>query len=485
MQSVEAIIRRVRDTISRCRLLECGDRVVVAVSGGPDSLCLLDILFALREELRTELIVAHFDHGLRPDEDQEETRFVKSLTESLSLPFETKKGDLGTGVGSLEERARGERYRFLEEVRKHYSAQRIALGHQRNDQAETVLMRLLRGSGTAGLSGIPPIRDSKIIIRPLLDLSRSEIESYLRKRGISHKTDSSNLDTRFLRNRIRLDLMPYLEAYQPRVVDTLARTADMLRTDSDYLEAVSREWLEERILTERDVKVDVKALSSLHEAVRKRVIRLCLCRVGGDLHGVTLHHVNAVDRLASGPRPQGEICLPKGLVVRRIYDRLLFEQPAPEEISDYLHVLDGPGRFVFDSPACVLLMEERSGGLAAVKNASPWTAYFDSEQISYPLVLRNFRPGDRFIPLGMDGHKKVKDFFVDLKIPLRLRKSLPLLARGEDILWVCGLRIDDRVKVSRHSEKIVRVAFLELTGLGDVDGTWLGASLPGKQDVSG
>lgn len=466
MLATQSIIQRVRNTISRYRLIESGDRIVVAVSGGPDSVCLLDILFFLREDFRTELMVAHFDHGLRPNEDEAETRFVESLATTLSLPFETRKGNLDTGEGSLEERARNERYRFLEEVRERYSAQKIALGHQRNDQAETVLMRLLRGSGTGGLSGIPPVRSSKTVVRPILDLTRFEIESYLRERGIPHRIDSSNLDESFLRNRIRLQLLPYLENYQPRVVDTLAQTADILRADHDYLEAVSEKWLETMGLAGKDVEVDVKALCALHEAVRKRVIRLCLRRAGGDLHGVGQQHVDAVDRLASGTRSQGETRLPKGLVVRRTYDRLLFFKPGSGEISDYLHVLKGPGRFVIEDPRCTVLIEEWHGSFAAVKHTSPWIGYFDADRVSYPLVLRNFRPGDRFIPLGMNGHKKVKDFFVDLKIPLPVRKRIPLLVQGEQILWVCGMRIDDRVKVSRDSEKIVKVAFLELTGLG-------------------
>lgn len=217
-------IKKVKNTISRYGMIRFGDRVVVAVSGGVDSVCLLDVLDKLRDELGVELFVAHFDHGLRPDDDEAETRFVKSLAASLDLPFETKKAfpSMLTGAGPLEERARNARYRFLEEVKEKFSAQKIAVGHNLNDQAETVFMRLLRGSGTSGLAGIPPVRDGHII-RPLIEISREEILTYIEQRGIKYLTDPSNFKTRFLRNRIRLELLPNLKQIQPRIIELLGR----------------------------------------------------------------------------------------------------------------------------------------------------------------------------------------------------------------------------------------------------------------------
>lgn len=438
-----------------------GDRVVVAVSGGPDSVCLLDILYSLRRDLNMELVVAHVDHGLRPAEDQEETRFVAALAEARNLPFETERVHIDPAGGSLEDRARKARYQFLEEVSICFSAQKIALGHQRNDQAETVLMRLLRGSGTGGLSGIAPLRDGKII-RPILELSRPAIEAYLRGRGLRFKTDPTNREEKFLRNRIRSVLIPSLEQYQPRVIDILAQTADILREDHHYLERVSGEWLANAAQARRNdlVEIGVNELLDLPLALRKRVIRQCVTIVAEGLSGVTLKHINAVDQLAAGKRSQGTLRLPKGLVIERIYDRISFKKGITEKASDYFYIVKEPGRFVLEEISCTLFMEEMPRAMASIREDNPWTACLDARKIRYPLVLRNFRPGDRFVPLGMEGRKKVKDFFIDRKVPRRLRSRLPILLSGDKILWVCGMMIDERVKVLPRTEKVLKITFV-------------------------
>ena len=462
MSFIYDIIDKVRLNVLKYGLVAPGERVVVAVSGGPDSVCLLDILYSLRQELGMELAVAHFDHGLRPGEDQEETRFVASLAAARKLPFETEKAHIDVAGGSLEERARKARYRFLERVRIRLSAQKIAVGHQRNDQAETVLMRLLRGSGTGGLSGIAPIRDGKII-RPILDLSRSEVESYLKERGLQFKTDPTNRDEKFLRNHIRSLLIPSLQQYQPRVIDILAQTADILREDNHYLEVVSGEWLasHSKVSQKGLVEIGVTALLELPLAVRKRVIRHCIKTVAGGLSGVSLKHIHAVHQLAAGRRSQGTLCLPKGLVVDRVYDRLSFRMGPAARASDYFYLLKKPGRFTLEEAACVLFMEEMPREKGSIRESDPWTAHLDAERIRYPLVLRNFRPGDKFIPLGMRGHKKVKDLFIDRKVPKDLRSRLPILLSGDEILWICGMMLGQVAKVSPRTEKILKIKIIK------------------------
>ena len=267
MGSINETIKKVRHTIIKYKMIRDGDRVIVAVSGGPDSVCLLDILQELEDELMIELVVAHFDHGLRPGEDGVENRFVESLAVALNLPFEIKKADpdMGQGGASLEERARHARYQFLEEVKEKFSAQKIAIGHNLNDQAETVLMRLLRGSGPSGLAGIPPCREEKII-RPLIEITRGEIESYLELKGLTHMTDSSNLQACYLRNKIRLELLPRLREYQPRIVELLGRTADIMRNDEAWLAARAEEWVEGSTETRGDGEIRIP-LSSHHSSI--------------------------------------------------------------------------------------------------------------------------------------------------------------------------------------------------------------------------
>lgn len=457
--SVGDTVKKVLDTIRKYRLITRGDRVVVAVSGGPDSICLLHILYTLRKTLGVALFVAHFDHGLRPGEDKEETAFVESMAESMGLSFVTGEGKLHQGK-SLEARARKQRYAFLEEAGEKFSARKIALGHQRNDQAETVVMRLLRGSGSAGLSGIRPIRDATFI-RPLLELRRSEIESYIRKRELPFKRDPTNLESRFLRNRIRLDLLPKLREYQPRVVDILALTADRLRADHEYLEGLAKAWVKKEATFPSDdqVSIAVPAFRKLDNAIRNRVIRHCVSGAGGNPDGLTQRQINAIERLVLAKRPQAEVHLPRGLTVRRTYDHMVLGRFLQAEQSDYACILKGPGRFSIPGVDAIVLVERLSDETPAFTENAPWTACFDEAEITFPLIMRNFRPGDRFVPLGMTGHKKLKDFFVDLKIPSRVRSRIPILACGNRILWVCGLRMDDRVKVSEKTEEIVRVTF--------------------------
>ena len=318
--AVSSMIAAVKKTIARHDMIRPGDTVVAAVSGGPDSVCLLHLLHGLREELPMGLVVAHFDHGLRPAEDGHETRFVESLARSLDCAFDTARADpeLRRTAACLEERARHARYRFLEEVRIRHAARRIALGHTRDDQAETVLMRLMRGSGPTGLAGIPPTRDG-VIIRPLIDTSRQDVERYLDAAGLSFVTDSSNRETRHLRNRIRMELLPELARYQPRIVERLAQTADIMRMDDRFMEKTAQEWMETHTTggASGDITCAVPSLRGLPDALRYRVIRRAIAAVGGSLRRIGARHLDAVMEAISGEKPQSAVDLPGSLVFRR------------------------------------------------------------------------------------------------------------------------------------------------------------------------
>ena len=456
------MINKVADTISRNRMLGRGDRVVAAVSGGGDSVCLLDILYRLKDSFVIDLVVAHFDHGLRPGEDESETQFVGSLAESLSLPFETKRAGPGlrTGSSSLEERAREARYRFLEEVRKGAKAQKIALGHNLNDQAETVLMRLLRGSGPSGLAGIPPCRGEKVI-RPLIELTREEIDAYLGKKGLTYVSDPSNLDTRFLRNRIRLELLPQLKKCQPRIVEILGKTAEIMRTDETWLEEKAEAWINDVAaeMANGKVSIPLSSFATLPETLKNRVIRQGLRRAGGNLRRVGFRHVEAINRLAAGGRPQARVDLPNGVTAKRVYDTLILTRKDVKALPDFCYSIGGPGAFHLQSLESTVTLEEMEKGSLSDMEASPWIAFLDAGCIDYPLMVRNFRPGDKFVPLGMEGHRKLKDFFIDLKLPSEIRQRIPILACKDTLLWVCGLRINDRFKVTSETRRVLKVSF--------------------------
>ena len=455
------IIDKVKNTIIRYDMVERGDRVIVAVSGGPDSVCLLDILYAIREDLGIDMVVAHYDHGLRPGDDESETAFVRQLALSMNLPFELGKAQpFPSNTGhSLEEQARDARYGFLESTRKKHHAQKIALGHQLNDQAETVIMRLLRGSGSSGLAGIPPVRDKRII-RPLIEIKRHEIAAYLNVRGLEYVVDRSNLQGRYLRNKIRLEMIPELLKYQPRLLELLGQTSEILRDESRYFDQIAEAWVnrEAEYPPDGDIAIELSSLLNLHKALQRRVIRALLSKKGRTLRRIDRGHIDSVIQLIKGQRPQGQLHLPNGLILKKTYDRLTLGTYSKPKKKHFHYSLDGPGTFHLHAINRHVTLVEIAPGGSWDLGISRRTAFFDAEKIRYPLILRNVKPGDRFVPLGMSGHKKIKDFFMDLKIPSEMRSSIPILISHHQVLWVCGYRIDDRFKVTEGSKRILQVS---------------------------
>jgi tRNA(Ile)-lysidine synthase len=437
-----------------------GDCVIVAVSGGPDSVCLLHILHELKDELNIRLVVAHFDHGLRPAEDESETAFVRSLAQSLKLPFETAKGHLlaKRTPGSREEVARIARYAFLERIREKHKAHKIALGHNLNDQAETILMRLLRGSGPSGLTGMSPCRDGSII-RPLLEIERREIENYLKAKKLASVTDSSNLKTDYLRNKIRLELIPLLEVHQPQLAHLLSQTAEILRDEDEYLERIAEAWLTGNVerAPHDALSVPVPSFLSLPVALRRRVIRTAIGKVKKDLRRIGWDHIEAIRRLAEAKKPQAALNLPGRLTVQRAYDRLSFSTSTKKKTRPFRCKFDGPGIYDLREIGRTLSIEEIENRKGLRLRGSSRTAFLDGDKLGFPLTLRTFKAGDRFIPFGMSGHKKLKDFFVDLKVPLEQRYSTPILCWNDQPVWVCGFRIDDRFKVTPETKRVIKL----------------------------
>lgn len=460
MNFSERIRRKVMATISRYEMVLPGDRLIVAVSGGPDSVCLLDILFVLGSELGTSLVMAHYDHGLRPEEDESETHFVLHLAQSRGIPFETEKAPAFSVESKRhnEEALRNMRYTFLEKVREKYQAQKIALGHHLNDQAETVLMRLLRGSGPAGLGGIPPCRENRYI-RPLIEMERMEIEAYLKERGISYVTDSSNLRTDYLRNQVRLALIPALQGYQPQLLRHLGEMAEILREDSAYLEGKAQEWViaMSEQFSHGSISIPIPPFMALHPSLGSRVMRNLIRRVKGDLRRISRRHLKAILDLAIGKKSQGSLNLPNGLVIRKIYDHLHLSIETRKADMSFCHSLIGPGRYFIQEIPATLLIEEIARPAILRFPDSLLTAHLDAQKLPFPLVVRNYRPGDRFSPLGMKGQKKVKDFFVDQKVPMDLRRRTPMIISNGVAVWICGYRIDDRFKVTPETGKILRL----------------------------
>jgi tRNA(Ile)-lysidine synthase len=478
---VPAMLNQIRKTIETHSMLERGDHLVVAVSGGPDSVALLRVLALLKEEFRLRLTTAHLNHGLRKEEADEEEAFVRCLSEGMGIACICKKTDIRAlkevRRRSLEEIGREERYRFLNETAEKCGAVKIAVGHHRDDQAETVLLHLLRGSGPEGLRGILPVRDGRII-RPLLDVGRSSILAFLRREGLTYRKDSSNESPLFLRNRIRNELIPGLtEKYNPRLIDGLNQTAGIIRREDDYLRGVVRQILGCWGIDpgSKEVELPVADFVTLHEAIQGRIIKCLLESAAPSRNGIGCRHIETVlvlARRAAGryvsmdlpfrirvERKGGVLLIRKagvwGVGKRERTPRFEYRVEIPATI--HLSEIDRTIRLEWINRPRIQEMKER-----------PETAFMDYERMTLPLVLRNMRPGDRVAPLGMWGTKKLKDYFIDRKIAAPCRSGIPLLADAESIIWIAGERISERVRVSEKTRKVLKAEIIVSGKLSEI-----------------
>ncbi len=465
---------KVRRTIVRYRMLERGDRLVVAVSGGPDSVALLSILACLSQELNFSLHVAHLNHMFRAKEAEKDALYVKELAKKFSLPITVRKRNVPAFVRrkrlSPEEGARQVRYKFLENVAEKAGANKIALGQTADDQAETVLMWMLRGSGLKGLAGIPAVRplENCLIIRPLMEVSRSEIEDYLREEGLRGRVDASNLKPVYLRNKIRLKLLPLLARdYNPNIKSVLSGMSQILEADEEYLTEMQERVFEKvaRLKGDNRVGINLASLRKLHPSMQRRILRRSIEVVKGNLQGITLSHLREVLNMINQGRTGSEVHLPKEIVVKRSYQKVFISQgKKPRARVKYSYQLPIPGEAEIEELNLTLrssLLKRRStAGLR--KSFSSKRAYFDFNEIEPPLMIRNRRRGDRFQPLGMRGRKSLKEFFIDEKIPREERERTPLLVQrnGRDILWVVGWRQAERAKVSQGTKRVLKVEIL-------------------------
>jgi tRNA(Ile)-lysidine synthase len=456
-------IRNIRKTIQRFAMLQPGDRVVIGVSGGADSMTLLHILWGLRAEYHLSLVVAHLDHGLRP-EAAEDKSFVKKAASDLGVPFFSRKVDVGARCReehlNLQEAAREARYQFLAEIARDQEASRIALGHTADDQAESIIMRFLRGSGSRGLSGIPPVREG-VIIRPLIETWRSEIESFLREKKFPYRIDASNQSTHFLRNRVRHELLPLLQEYNPRVRQTLVQMAEIFRAEESFWQGMVEEKFPSLIKSKKkkSLTLDIPLLVAQPYPLRLRIFRFALETLLGNVRRLSFVHILNIENLLQNKEPNKGISLPQDISVDKAYQALIFSK-AKEPAPPFAHIIPGSGVVEIPEIGRMLRLEFQTpkplGPLANMAHI----AFLDGDDIQFPLLLRSFRPGDRFQPLGMEGEKKVKDLFIDCKIPVVLRKKIPLLFQGDRLLWVAGLRIDHGVRLKPETKRVLYAELL-------------------------
>ena len=443
------IVDRVLATIEAHQMLARGDCVLVALSGGPDSVALLDVLRRRRRNLGITLHAAHLDHMLRGDESRADADFARAFAAKLDVPITVGRAHVKVIASrrrlSIEHAARLARYDFLEKTADRVKAQRIAVAHNADDQAETVLLNMLRGAGPDGLAGMPPVRGR--VIRPLIEVRRRQIEDYCRQRRLKPRTDPSNLERDVLRNRVRLDLLPALEKEQPRLRQTLLRMAKVARDENALLNQMAEDALAGvcRKGTKTEAALRLDAFASLPPALQRRVARAAIGRLRGDLLNIEYVHIETLRALALGGSAGKCIHLPDGLTAARGYDDLVLSthgpaKPAPTTDEEFALALPGRTRIA----ALGVEIEAELVPCAVAREAmreGPGTACLDYAQMGEPLVIRTRRPGDRFRPLGMTGMTKLQDFLVNRKLPEPERDHLPLLLSAGEIAWVVGHRI--------------------------------------------
>jgi tRNA(Ile)-lysidine synthase len=437
-------MERVRQALAGLGPVARGEIVVVGVSGGPDSLTLLHVLHRLSGEAGFALHAAHFDHGLRGEQSAADARAVAAIADRWGVPYTIETAPAGSITaqgGGLQAAARRARYAFFDRAADAVGARWIATAHTADDQAETMLMRWVRGAGPTALAGIPAVRGR--VLRPLLGVSRHEVETYVTQNGISPMRDPSNDDPRFFRARVRREVMPALRALNPRAVESMSRTATLLADDAAWLDAVAQAACDRaRIEGASDwVDLDRIPVAELPMAIRRRVVRFALAGLGVAVDRVSAARIDAVAR-ACAERTSGRLTVGLGMRAEFASARVRLarevERPPPPPValtSEGEHHLGAWGLVVRVRRTEAFLRREPLGR---------WEAAFDSDHLPGMLGLRSRYSGDSVVPEGMTGRKRVQDLLVDEKVPRWRRAEVPLLTAGDQVVWVVGLRRDRR-----------------------------------------
>ncbi len=460
------IIVKTRKTIDKLNLLKRGDNVLVAFSGGPDSCALLYLLFELKKEYGISLCAGHINHMLRDKESSEDEKWVKKTCKDLKIPCKTKKKDikkLKKKGESLEEAARRIRYKALEEITRKFGANKIAFGHNRNDQVETVLFRIIRGTGEDGLGGIPAVRQLNAdikLIRPLIDVGRKEIERYLESEKINYRIDSSNLDVKFLRNKIRHELIPYLEKFNPKIQEGLVKVSQISRENSEYIKQNTQQILE-RISTRMPdaIKMDIKKLMAYPHILRNNILR----EFAGRFKELNYANLKEIEKIIKSKKANLSLYLSPKVKVIKEYANLIIKKVENLEKSTnaraFYYIFKEDGKFhIPEIKKNIHIDIRQKSSRTPLKFEDARQIYLDADKVKFPLILRTRQKGDRFCPFGMNKEKKLKDFFIDEKIPLAKRDKIPILVSGDSrILWIVGCRRGNPGKITPKTRKIMSI----------------------------
>lgn len=484
------ILKKVYLSIEGYDLIRPGETIVCAVSGGPDSVAMLHILRELNDvqQLNWKLHVAHVNHGLRGKSSDEDEQFVKGLSDRLKLPFHGTRVDVRAAQKkermSLEEAARKLRHEFLQKLALEVGAQKIALAHNLDDQAETILHRILRGTGLRGLKGMAPIRvlsrkSDLFVVRPLIEIERYEIEAYLREKGIAYKTDLTNFDTSITRNKIRHKLIPMIESeFNPRVKMALVKLGQTAGSFYLLLREIANEVYEntKMLSGEGEVCLSVEEFAKLPPAIQTLIIDRAVKTLLGRVPQLNFEHYLEIISLCGEHAYQKTIRLPRGLEARREGYILKIAHPRtePPPIQFKQKKVKIPGSTQIKKLNLQIDTEVHEGKIIGLKdyirNKDYTEEIIDFEKLQGPLVVRLRHKGDQFVPLGSRGTTKLKKFFIDNKVPKNVRDRVPIVTDGSRIVWVVGYRIGDDVKITDATKKVLKLKVRRIEDGGPAQG---------------
>ncbi|MBF0458009.1 MAG: tRNA lysidine(34) synthetase TilS [Nitrospirae bacterium] len=449
---------KIRDTVAKYAMLREGDTVVAGLSGGADSVALLHALKTLG--LGLNLHAVYIDHGLRPFETPAEIEFCANLCKAIGVSFCSEQISLPPKkIANAQDTLRKLRYEILEKIAYECKAARIALGHNKDDQAETVVLNFLRGSALSGLGGIPPCRGN--IIRPLIETTREDIEKYLEEIGQEFVTDPSNLTQKYTRNKVRLSLLPVLKTYNPNIVDTLSRNAGIIRDENLYMERLTIKKTMTIISRKSQQRIELflTPLQTIEKAILRRVLKTALSSVE-TLKGIGAGHIDDIITLINNASAGASIILPKGIRAIKGYSILtITTEEKPERISN-TYSLSIPGELIIKEAGVVIRAALTD---IAQDAATKLSVVVDGDRLPLnTLTVRARLNGDFFYPLGFGRRKKVQDFFVDEKVPKDNRDRVPLVFSGDDLVWIAGMRGDERFKPTAETKQFVKLELLQM-----------------------
>lgn len=461
------IFDKVLSTINKHNLIQKGDKIVLGLSGGPDSVCLLHVLNRLKKDFNIEIYAAHLNHQIRGIEAQKDALYVSKLCEDMGIIFFVKSINVpkyceNEGL-SLEEGARKLRYEMFYEIKDKIKANKIAIGHNLNDQTETVMMRIMRGTGLKGLKGIDYIRDN-CIIRPILDVERNEIEEYCEAYNLNPRIDKTNLENIYTRNKIRLDLLPYMkDNFNSNVIESIVRMSNSLKSDNDYIEKEAEAKFREvsNIKEKGFVEINLDDFVCLHDAIKVRVLRNSIKHILGDTNFVDQRHIEDIMSLEDNSKVNKMLTLPRNIFVYRKKDSIILtnEEIVNEEIEFYYNV---PSNGFIKIKELKQIIETQVMSIDRYKSMKLDNSSkgFDFNKVKGGIVIRSRRQGDK-IKLAM-GSKKVKDLFIDLKIPREERCKIPIITDGEGIICVGDYKISENYKIDESTKEVLKINFNKL-----------------------